>query len=1598
MVTSEKSERGFEKYFARGLALLASLIMVISPMAMLSANEDLKPLDTHTGSSNNSLLGCNITEIGDIGGSNDVDYAVCAPGIDTLYIWEGPLPRQLTTAIGRTGSPDWIITGPSGSEFGRSVANIPDYKGSDKDEFIVGSPGEDKAYLFLGGTGSSSMTQDDAELTFVGRDGELFGHSVSGITYYGEASSSPSLYAVIGAPQNSHSLETSPANVTTGGVFLFNLTEIESSGGSSYLWHQAHKKFFGGEKNEMFGWVVMSVGDLNVDGIDDLSIGDPFYDWDDSGIFYINYGKNPGFENDELIASAIDDSIIGNSGSKFGWSTARVGDIGGPDVVDDLVVGAPQEGNGKVYLFYGNTTLNGNLSSGTISPTTEFIGNRTGDLFGWSISFVEMGENDKALAIGAPGYDNGTDEGAGAIYGFYESFNSIETASDSDTKFYGESPGDGLGMGLSKALYGGDSKISILASAPYFDGTGSDNGKLYVLERNLLPELKLYPVTPSNGNTDTDFKITVNYKDPEGDIPEFVEFTISEDSVGSTPILTLRANKTQGEDDFTSGVNYTVVTKLPNSVIDSPNNRNKHLYVRANARAKRGSLDLIMDPDTQSALRGPVVDGIVPNTARLVEAKTGSDSEKEGVEGTIRVKWIWPGDDYFPDPNQNVYGKVDKLTLKYRKDERITPSNWDDSNTKTYREWRSAANIEEPGTEQDFILIGDDDLITNPNSISFTPREDYYFAFQAEDDQGNKGPISDSPSAEAWWERPDIPQANPSVTLKDVPNDGGGKLNLSWTPSSLPEDDLYCYWVFIFDSYRDTIMPENGPLIEPDINITPGDEEFNDTTMGLIIDSYSGGEIQDGESYYAAIVALNWLGQFTPIIEPAGPTTVINDQQPPIPRLSDLTGSDTPDDFGGSIELTWTPTNEDRFTEYIVYGASYPFNDLDDAREIATIEERDVSSFTVTNISGISIGPGKLYSFAIVIKDYNNHLDTDLVESENYITGIRAIDNNDETPEDQVENVKLEDKKNDNGGALIVTWSGKIIPGEFWRYNLYFSDEPMDSIVGMEPLEIFSNYKRNEFEINKTKDNESLIDGKDYYAAVTIVDYNNNENTLLEMGKNYDGPVEPVNQSDVIPPSGVSGLGVDDTQTDVKENSINISWNAVTWNEVKDFDHYILTWWEIIDYPEEISIYDRERNWYVVDRLERGTTYHFNISIVDDNGNRGPSLGEFTQITAGVNEPPFDLTISISYQISGKSEYFSFVFKNETDTLSFKEEDVLADEVYFSGGADDDYTTNPNKLIYNWTLETPSGKVIYRNDTAGGSIQISEIGTYKISLLVGDDEGAYSEPFEIEFKIEKDDEAGSGLGLIIIFAAVLIFIILIAAGFFIWISGKRSTKKERLQEYEEKKKEIDSMEPIFTNLPTWTCSCGQTQVPITEDAHCSSCFESFEGVPIEGIDEYLKNHELVLSEMRISTPPGWQGQEQAIADAEKDLEERKKRALDDLKREYADVLEGEEAPPPETEEETGQPPSPPGPMPPGQTPTPGGMGPQPQQGQTPPMMGTQQPQPAQTPGAQPPRPGAQMPPQQGGPQAGQSGPTQQPRPVGPPPNRPGPQPDQNKQQ
>ncbi|XP_028930745.1 integrin alpha-3 isoform X1 [Ornithorhynchus anatinus] len=96
----------------------------------------------------------------------------------------------------------------------------------------------------------------------------------------------------------------------------------------------------------------IALTDLNNDGWQDLVIGAPYYferKKEEGGAVYVFTNEGGTF------APEPTQTLHGPSGSAFGFSVASIGDVN-QDGFQDIAVGAPFEGSGRVYIFHSSST------------------------------------------------------------------------------------------------------------------------------------------------------------------------------------------------------------------------------------------------------------------------------------------------------------------------------------------------------------------------------------------------------------------------------------------------------------------------------------------------------------------------------------------------------------------------------------------------------------------------------------------------------------------------------------------------------------------------------------------------------------------------------------------------------------------------------------------------------------------------------------------------------------------------------------------------------------------------------------------------------------------------------------------------------------------------------------------------------------------------------------------------------------------------------------------------------------------------------------------------------------------------------------------
>lgn len=352
---------------------------------------------------------------------------------------------------------------------------------------------------------------------------------------------------VTGAPDATFTVTpgVGPPQTRTGaGIVYIVLGKTGLSGTIDTNAGQTEITILGGKSGDKLGFAV-AVGDVNGDGIDDISIGAPGADFpgsatpppaprNDTGAVFVIFGAaslSTPRTLDLATANTPNVALFGaNPGDQFGASVA-VGNVGGlasqtpaQQAVKDILAGAPgnngpdvspRPGAGAAYVQFGGPDFNPVGGATTVvdlaaTPANVVIFGRTGEALGASVAIGDINGGGIADAIvGAPLADRpvaglvpaATD--TGAVYAVIGGVNLNPALGTSKTfdinvtqqnvSVYGAgnrlNPGaddaDHLGVSVAASDLTGDGIPDLLIGGPDADGPSEDRpgaGEAYVLQ------------------------------------------------------------------------------------------------------------------------------------------------------------------------------------------------------------------------------------------------------------------------------------------------------------------------------------------------------------------------------------------------------------------------------------------------------------------------------------------------------------------------------------------------------------------------------------------------------------------------------------------------------------------------------------------------------------------------------------------------------------------------------------------------------------------------------------------------------------------------------------------------------------------------------------------------------------------------------------------------------------------------------------------------------------------------------------------------------------------------------------------------------------
>jgi hypothetical protein len=358
---------------------------------------------TAEGDQEGLLFGHDVGTAGDVNGDGYGDVIVGAPNPDhgnkigQAYIYYGS-PTGLSTVA------DWVAQGgQTRGWFGRRVGTAGDVNGDGYADVVVGMPhyhtdlpNVGRAVAYYGSPDGPALRADwivDGD-----QAGALFGRSLGRA---GDVTGDGYDDVIVGA----HYYDNGERN--EGRAFVYY-------GGAAGLSTTPAWVEESDQVKAVFGRSVGTAGDVNSDGYDDVIVGAPNYDSDqtDEGVAFVYHGSAAGLSTTpDWTGEARQEDAW------FGRSVARAGDVNG-DGYGDVIVGAPnydtnQPDGGKVFLYHG--------SAGGLSALPDWSSqlNQANAWFGRSVARAGdvNGDGYGDLIVGAPQYDKGqTDEGGAFLF------------------------------------------------------------------------------------------------------------------------------------------------------------------------------------------------------------------------------------------------------------------------------------------------------------------------------------------------------------------------------------------------------------------------------------------------------------------------------------------------------------------------------------------------------------------------------------------------------------------------------------------------------------------------------------------------------------------------------------------------------------------------------------------------------------------------------------------------------------------------------------------------------------------------------------------------------------------------------------------------------------------------------------------------------------------------------------------------------------------------------------------------------------------------------------------------------------------------------
>ena len=354
------------------------------------------------------------------------------------------------------------------------------------------------------------------------------------------------------------------------------------------------------------------------------------------------------------------------------------------------------------------------------------------------------------------------------------------------------------------------------------------------------------------------------------------------------------------------------------------------------------------------------------------------------------------------------------------------------------------------------------------------------------------------------------------TTAIDVPNDEGGRINVTWEANTEEDCTYYAVYALPASGWQPPSTVDGWPIA--------GYTDSCETTS-IIIDSLGESRLIDGTVYWIGVVAFDDWGNGdvdNVLVVDATPEADFDGEAIPPNRVTGLDAWDYPEDDGSAIDIRWNRSSADDFSFYTVWVSEYPLNDVTEIWEscndnpsecgLVVINQRQFganfqleytaeSALYGSSVDTLQVRPIEsmipLY-VTVTIHDISGNVH--LSGLSEHMVLVTPMDNRgDVSPPDRLLAPVLRDRPDDAGNAMFVEFPSSDASdiGEYWIYAVIDTPVLLQRIDDLQPALIVDREQGlpvllTEFSAYGDDISTPLVPNRRIYVAVVAVDSSGN--------------------------------------------------------------------------------------------------------------------------------------------------------------------------------------------------------------------------------------------------------------------------------------------------------------------------------------------------------------------------------------------------------------------------------------------------------------------------------------------------------------------------